>query len=128
MPIELNHDFAHPAAQVWAIVGTPDRTDWVPGVESCEFVDGVRSMQMQGAGLVRERILTVDEDKQFIEYSVIESAVPLASHLASITIEETSTGCRLTWRTTVDPLAVEPFIVDSMKAALVQLEKILNGD
>ncbi len=125
--IELEKQFDVPAGSLWAIVGTPGRTDWVPGVSQCEFDGELRRMTMEGAGVVVERILSVDDQAMRIEYSVIESAAPLAKHLASIEIQTAGEGtCRMIWKTEVDPEAVEPFIVTQMKASFDQLEAIVS--
>lgn len=125
MAIRIEHTFAAPAERLWDIVGTPDRTDWVPGVSSCEFDGEVRRMTMQGAGQVAERILSLDHDARCIRYGVIESNPPLEEHEAEIEVQADGNGCRMTWKTRVKPEAVEPFIRQQMDACLIQLEKLL---
>jgi hypothetical protein len=126
----IHLEFVLPAApaEVWAIVGDPGRTDWVPGVESCEFDGTVRQFVMQGAGRLSERILLRDPARRRLEYSVIESRPPLRSHLASIQIDEHPDGALFVWQTAVQPEAVEPFIRQSMEAAVEQLKTVLSAD
>ena len=50
MPIRIETEIPHKAEKVWAVVGTPDRIDWVNGVESCVYSDGIRRFKMDGAG------------------------------------------------------------------------------
>ena len=38
MPIRIETEIPHKAEKVWAVVGTPDRIDWVNGVESCVYL------------------------------------------------------------------------------------------
>ena len=128
MAIEIIRDYTASSDALWEIVGTPDRVDWVPGVERCEFDGEVRAMSMKGAGAIKERILSLDPEEKTIRYSCIESAAPLEKHLASITVSELDTGCRLTWRTTVEPVAFETFIVDNMNQSLDQIERLLSGN
>ena len=59
MPIRIETEIPHKAEKVWAVVGTPDRIDWVNGVESCVYSDGIRRFKMDGAGDLAERILPV---------------------------------------------------------------------
>jgi hypothetical protein len=125
MAIELEHICAASADAVWAIVGTPDRTDWVPGVESCTMVDGVRTLTMTGAGRLRERIIERDAVARRLVYSVIESTPPLEQHRASIDVSPHESGAKMIWRTKVEPVAVERFIVRQMQAALARLDQLL---
>lgn len=128
MGIEIEHDFAAEADQVWAIVGVPDRVDWVPGIEGCVYDGEVRRFNLPGAGQLAERIVQLDDEARFISYSVIESTPPLDAHLASIQVVATDAGCRMVWRTEVEPAAVEPFIEQSMQLALKQIHHILEGN
>ena len=125
MAINIEHVFDYPASLVWSVVGQPDRVDWVPGVEGCDYADDVRSLNMPGAGAIKERILLKDDEAYRLEYSCIESPMPLKSHLASIQLVEQRDQCRFICQTNVEPVAVETYIIDSMKGALIQLEQVL---
>ena len=128
MSIELEHEFAASADALWAIVGTPDRTDWVPGVQECHFDGEVRRMVMQGAGEVAEKILSLDNDARVIRYSVIESTPPLDEHVAEIQVSDLGSGsCQMRWLTTAKPEVVETFIQQQMVVCIAELEKLLQG-
>jgi uncharacterized protein YndB with AHSA1/START domain len=114
--------------RVWQVVGDPGRTDWVPGVESCEFDGTVRRFVMQGAGRLSERILLCDPERHRLEYAVIESRAPLTSHRATIQVDVHPEGTLLRWETDVEPVAVEPFIRQSMEAAIAQLQRVLDAE
>ena len=128
MAIKIEEILPYPPATIWAIVGEPDRADWVTGVESAEFDGEVRRFKMVGAGGLAERINQRDEPRMYLEYSVIESTPPLQSHVASITLEAHADGTRFIWRTAVEPVAVEPFIAKGMKGSLAQLADILASE
>ena len=128
MAIKIEEILPYPPATVWAIVGEPDRVDWVTGVESAEFDGEVRRFKMVGAGSLAERINQRDEPRMYLEYSVIESTPPLQSHVASITLEAHADGTRFIWQTAVEPVAVEPFIAKGMKGSLAQLADILASE
>ena len=128
MAIKIEEILPYPPATIWAIVGEPGRVDWVPGVESAEFDGEVRRFKMAGAGGLAERINERDAGRMYLEYSVIESTPPLQSHLASITLEPHEDGTRFIWQTTVEPVAVEPFIATGMKGSLAQLADILASE
>ena len=53
MPVVIDHEFKATAEQLWEILGTPDRVDWVPGVTSCTFDGEVRSLDLPGAGAIK---------------------------------------------------------------------------
>ena len=125
MEIRVERHFSYPADAIWAIVGDPARVDWVPGVTSCVFDGEVRAFSMGEAGALKERILRRDAAQRTLTYSVIESAVPLVEHRASLRIEATGDGALLVWETSVKPDQVAPFIKRSMLAALDQLEQVL---
>ena len=128
MAIKIEEILPYPPATVWAIVGEPDRVDWVTGVESAEFDGEVRRFKMVGAGSLAERINQRDVGRMYLEYSVIDSTPPLQSHVASITLEPHEEGTRFIWQTTVEPVAVEPFIATGMKGSLVQLANVLASE
>ncbi len=127
MSIQFEADFTCIASDLWAIVGKPGRSDWVPGVTACQFDGDVRRMTMSGAGEVAEKIHRVDNEAMCIEYGVIESRPPLKAHRASIRLEEIPSGTRLTWKTEVEPVAVEPFIRKAMQASVMQLRKMVEA-
>jgi hypothetical protein len=126
MPIEKTIQFDCQPAQLWEIVGTPDRVDWVPGVTNCEFDGEVRSLSLPGAGAIKEKILRRDADAMHMQYSCIESPIPLQSHLAEIQISAKNGGTQMVWRTTVKPEEFEKFIEDSMNGAVEQLHQLLS--
>jgi len=57
MLIQIEYEFNATAQQLWDIVGTPNRIDWVPGVTECVFDGKVRRLGMPGAGQIAEKIL-----------------------------------------------------------------------
>ena len=126
MTIKFEVDFSCIASVLWAIVGAPGRSDWVPGVTACQLIGDVRRMNMSGAGEVAEKIHRIDNEGMCIEYGVIESRPPLKAHRASIRLESIPSGTRLTWHTEVEPVAVEPFIRQAMEASVVQLRKMVE--
>ncbi|MDB2594846.1 SRPBCC family protein [Pseudomonadales bacterium] len=132
MSIEVKHFLPYSPATIWAIVGSPGRVDWVPGVASCEFDGEVRRFKMEGAGGLAERIVSHDDAQMFMEYSVVESIPPLKSHLASIKLNpqegDTAQGTEFVWCTDVAPVEVEPFIKKGMLGSLALLEQILAAE
>ena len=127
MSVTIDHQFSATAEQLWAIVGTPDRIDWVPGATSCQIDGDIRSLTLQGAGRIKERILSHDHQKLTMEYSCFETAAPLQSHRSRIEVIANADGCQLIWQTTVTPSEIEVFILTSMKDCVTKLEEILTS-
>ena len=126
MSVLIDHEFAVSADVLWEILGTPDRVDWVPGVESCSYDGEVRSLDLPGAGAIKERILNQDDDARVLEYSCFESPGALESHRAKMEITTTESGCRLQWQAHVKPEVIEPFIKGSMEGCIARLEEMLQ--
>ena len=125
MAIELEYKLPHAVADVWQIIADPSRIDWVAGVASCDYDGEIRRFKMDGAGALAEQIFSIDHATHTITYGVVESTPPLANHRASMTLSEISEGTLLTWRTTVEPAAVEPFIQQGMDASAAKLAEVL---
>lgn len=126
MAVNIDHEFFVAPEALWEILGTPDRVDWVPGVKSCSFDGEVRSLDLPGAGAIKERILRLDNEAMALEYSCVESPGNLESHRAQMQVTPTNTGCRLAWQASVEPVAIEPFIKGSMEGCIVRLEEMLG--
>ena len=128
MAILIEHEFKSTAMELWEIVGTPDRVDWVPGVTECVFDGEVRRLGMPGAGQIAERILLRNDESMRLEYSCIDSKPPLEHHLAIIQlISIDENRCIMRWETEVYPVEVEPFIKESMQGCLRKLEALLQS-
>ena len=86
MTVNIDHPFDASADQLWHILGKPDRVDWVPGVNHCVLEGDVRSLNLPGAGDIKERILLLSDERRIIEYSCFEAPGTLQSHLSLIHI------------------------------------------
>ena len=125
MAIKITQIIPHPPENVWQIIGDPARVDWVPNVTSCHFDGAVRHFTMEGAGELSEQIYLLDHDARQIAYGVIKSSAELEHHHATIQIAPHAAGSELIWTVEVQPAAYEPFIEQSMHAALAQLNQVL---
>ena len=123
----IDHQFEVSPDELWAILGAPARVDWVPGVASCTFDGEVRSLDLPGAGAIKERILKHDDDARILEYSCFESPGQLESHWAKMEITATDCGSRLQWQVRVTPMVIEPFIKNSMEGCISRLEEMLQS-
>lgn len=127
MTIKFEETFPVPAAALWAIIGTVDRVDWVPGVAHCEFDGRVRRLHLPGAGDIAEEIVTRDEQEMRLVYRCIESPQSMDFHEARVHIAALSASeCRFHWEAEIEPEAFVPFLRSSMKGALEQLRVIAS--
>ena len=126
MEITIEKVFHCEREKIWAIVGNPERVDWVPSASDCVFDGSIRRFQMQGAGQLAERIVRRDEDEMILKYSVIESsAVDL--HLATISlINHEGNKTRFSWTQEFEPAHLERFIRKGMEDSLVQQDSVLG--
>ncbi|MEK9818109.1 MAG: SRPBCC family protein [Pseudomonadales bacterium] len=125
MTIRFDENFSVSAADLWAIIGTVDRVDWVPGVTHCVFDGRVRRLQLPGAGDIAEEIVIRDEGSMRLVYRCIESPQPMEFHEARVSIEALSeTECRFVWEADIKPAAFVPFLRGSMQGALEQLRVV----
>ncbi len=127
MAIEKTVHYNCEPSQLWEIVGTPDRTDWVPGVTDCVFDGEVRSLTLPGAGSIKEKIISRDDPNMTMQYSCIESPMPLESHLAEVQVSASGNQTKFVWKTTVEPEQFEKFIAQSMDGAIEQLRSMLES-
>lgn len=125
MAVTIDHSFHVAAERLWDIVGTPNRVDWVPGVDRCVLEGDVRSLTLPGAGDIKERILLHCDARRVIEYSCFEAPGTLQTHHARMEVVPTTEGCRLLWQAEVTPTEIEAFIRSSMEGCLVRLEQLL---
>ena len=126
MEITIEKVFHCEREKIWAVIGNPERVDWVPSASDCVFDGSIRRFQMQGAGQLAERIVRRDEDEMILKYSVIESsAVDL--HLATISlINHEGNKTRFSWAQEFEPAQLESFIRKGMEDSVVQLDSVLE--
>ena len=124
--LKLEERFDCPAATVWQIIGTLDRVDWVPGINSAELKGNRRHMTMDGDQSLVEEIFHHDTDAMEIEYGVVESAAGIQHHRAQIKLVqgEAAGSCVLHWSLDVEPDALMPVIRQMMEASLREIHRI----
>ena len=124
--VEMNEQFHCSAADVWSVVGTLDRVDWVPGIDAAELIGDERHMQMAGDQALVEKIFHHDNETMTIEYGVIQSAVGLKHHRARLQLSANAEGCTLNWTLEAEPDAFGPTIEKMMRDSLTGIHDILG--
>lgn len=88
-------DLPASAGDVWAIVGDFNGLPkWNAGVECSELTNGGkrRTLYLKVGGTVVEDLLEHDNAARRISYSIVESAVPVSRHKATMTVEDRGAG------------------------------------
>ena len=126
MEITIEKVFDCQREKVWAVIGNPERVDWVPSASDCVFDGSIRRFRMEGAGQLAEKIVLRDEDGMVLKYSVIDSPA-VNHHLATISLKNhEGNKTRFSWAQEFEPAQLEPFIRKGMEDSLVQLDSVLD--
>ena len=92
------------AQKLWSILSDISRCDWVPTINEITLDGECRIFEMEGMGIVKEKILLNDDSKMMLQYSAIETRTPIDHHLATMHVTEIDeNSCTLTWTTEIDP-------------------------
>jgi hypothetical protein len=112
--------------KIWAVIGNPERVDWVPSASDCVFDGSIRRFRMEGAGQLAEKIVLRDESEMVLKYSVTDSPA-VDHHLATISLSKhEGNKTRFSWAQEFEPAQLEPFIRKGMEDSLVQLDSVLD--
>lgn len=123
--VEMEEQFDCNADDLWAVVGTLDRVDWVPGIQSAKMIGDERHMTMPGDQALVEKIFHHDKNTMTIEYGVVQSAVGLKHHRARLQIASNTKGCLLNWTLEAEPDAFGPAIEKMMRDSLTGIHQVL---
>ena len=119
-------NFPCSAKVLWTILSDFGRCDWVPTIEKISLQDDCRYFQMAGMGQITEKILQCDERRMILQYSAIETPVPIRHHLATMKISEINDQeCSLLWTTEISPEVFAEGIHQGMLVSIDGLKKIL---
>tara|TARA_B100000927_G_C16156349_1_gene345487 strand:- start:168 stop:557 length:390 start_codon:yes stop_codon:yes gene_type:complete len=92
------------ADSLWIILSDISRCDWVPSVKEINVEGDCRLFEMEGMGMVTEKILINDHKNMILQYSAIKTRTPINHHLATMKILPINeSSCNLTWITEIDP-------------------------
>jgi len=126
--IEIKERINFTVNQVWSVVGTIDRFDWVPGIDSIEINDDLRIFSLKPIGHVVERIIERNDGEFKLVYSAIESPAKLDHHLASITLLPQEDQCQFHWISEIDPPEYAGLILNSMNESYLSLCAVLTKE
>ncbi len=86
-----------------------------------------RTCELGGQGQLNELIVSVDDERRRLAYSITESPFNFSHHHASMQIEpESGGGSRFTWITDLKPDEAAPALADAVDAAVESLKQSLK--
>lgn len=118
---------ARPAAEVWDLVGRPERIqEWFPGIAS-STVEGDTRVITMGSGLpMPEQILTNDPLARRFQYRI--TAPIVREHLSTIDVIDLEDGTTLVvYSADAEPSTMALVIAGAAGNALRNLRSILEG-
>ena len=105
--VRLEEEIAAPAARVWELLSDFAGVDkWFPGAQKMiiegEGIGATRRIGMGGGDLV-ERLESFDAEARTFSYAITESATPIESYLATISVRSIDAArCVVEWVTTFE--------------------------
>ena len=119
--------FECPAETLWEILSDVSRCDWVPTIKEITLEGDCRIFEMEGMGLVKERILLLDNESMRLQYSAIETPTPIQHHLATMHISLIDEShCKLEWTTEIEPEVFAEAVHQGMLISLEGIDKIIK--
>jgi len=85
---------------VWAKIGDfCGIAKWHPAVEKCALsADGLtRTLSLKGGGTIVEKQVKRDEAGHSYTYAIVESPLPVANYVSSISVAASGAGSVITW-------------------------------
>jgi hypothetical protein len=88
-----------------------------------------RIVTFASGAVARERLVTLDDDRRRLVYSVVDSALGCTHHQASVVVDAAADGhgCRFTWTTDVLPDELAPALDGLMEAGARAIRATLTG-
>jgi len=118
-----------PAAEVWAAVrdvGAADKRLARGFVAASTLAGDVRTVTFVNGQVVKERIVSVDDDLRRLAYGAVESRATF--HSASLQVVEEAAGARLIWITDILPVEFKPMVAANMAAGAAAMKATLEAD
>jgi carbon monoxide dehydrogenase subunit G len=103
---------------VWATISNYGDLSWFPGITSTEMDGEETRVVTAGGHVIRERLLEMDHDNRLLRYSAIEGLQGIESHEASIKLDPSGDGCKITYTWEVSPEAAVGPMSNTYGAAL----------
>ena len=115
------------AKALWEILSNVSRCDWVPTIKEITLEGDCRLFEMEGMGIVKERILLLDNESMRLQYSAVETPTPIQHHLATMQISSIDEShCELEWTTEIEPEVFAEAVHQGMLLSIEGIKKIIK--
>ena len=116
------------AENLWNILSDISRCDWVPTIDEIYLEGDCGIFEMEGMGLVKERILLLDNESMKLKYSAVETKIPI-KHLATMQVSKINeSSCQLEWSTEIDPEIFAEAIHQGMLISIEGIKTVIAGE
>jgi hypothetical protein len=114
------------ATYLWSILSDVGRCDWVPTIEKITLDGDCRLFDMEGIGIITEKILLKDDKNMILQYSAIDTPTPIEHHFATMKIiPDGNFACLLEWTTEIAPEIFSDSIHQGMLISIEGIKKVL---
>lgn len=110
-----------PPAVVWQAIGKFSSLAWHPVVAQTQLTAGqdnkkgaVRKVTTRDGAVIVEKLQALDAGARRMRYEIVESPLPVAHYVSTLSVQAAGKGSRITWKSDFD--AVHSEAVDDAKA------------
>ena len=122
------------ADEAWKLIGGFNALpDWHPAVEKSELTEAgqVRTLSLAGGGSIVEKLEKSDDAGRTYTYSIVDSPLPIANYVATITVRDTDDGTVMDWSSEFAPVGAENDAMEAIQgiyqAGFDNLKKMFGG-
>jgi hypothetical protein len=116
------------AESLWSILSDVSRCDWVPTIDEIRLEGDCRIFEMEGMGSVKEKILHLDNESMRLQYSAVETKMPI-EHLATMQVFKINeSSCQLKWSTEIDPEIFAEAIHQGMLVSIEGIKAVIASE
>jgi len=108
---------------------------WVPGVASLSLsgagVGAVRTITFDDGSKSVERLESLNDASRSLAYAILESSLPVAGYIGSLTVKDLPVGCEVEWYSTFGAKGAAEseatrMVEEKCRQALAGLQKFLR--
>jgi len=124
LKVEQSIEVAANPARVWSAIGDfKGLPGWHPAVAQTDIANGegnrrgaVRTVTTRDGAKIVEELLAYDGPRHSMQYRIIDSPLPVADYVSTLSVERAGNGSRVVWKSTFKRAANAGADVDDAKA------------
>ncbi|PCI30084.1 MxaD protein [Candidatus Wolfebacteria bacterium] len=96
--IEETRVYSATPAEVWDKIGDPGKiNEWHPVIPKCETDGDNRTCTLSDGAVIKEQIISHDDEKMIYTYKILESPLPIRNYESSVSVTPEGDGAKVTW-------------------------------